>query len=197
MTYSQIIQEVFPFWYYVTIDRDLKRKINSRDRLRGEEEYSTLDEERLEKCLEDEHQRASSIEEKTFKQFLSLSFIVAILTSALPLLQKNVIDLDGTIQEILNGIIVICLLYVCFAGFSVLRAIRTQTIYGYGASFLLKRQSKGKQILTGALVRQELTNLRIRNNNEVAFMALRNGFILVFIGILILGATFLWKWLFG
>lgn len=197
MTCSQIIQEVFPFWDHVTIDRDLKQKIDSSDRLRGEEEYSTLDEEKLEKCLEDEHQRASAIEEKTFKLFLSFSFIVTILTSALALLQKNVIDLGGTIQEILNGIIVICLLYVCFASFFALRAIRTQTIYGYGASFLVKRQSKGKQILAGALVRQELMNLRIRNNNEVAFMALRNVFILVFIGSLILGATLLWKWLFG
>ncbi len=197
MTCSQIIQEIFPFWDHVTIDRGLKQKINSLDRLRGEEEYSTLDEKKLEKCLEDEHQRALVIEEKTFKLFLSFSFIVTILTSALALLQKNVTDLDGTIQKVLTGIIVICLLYVFFASFFALRAIRTQTIYGCGTSFLLGRQSKGKQILTGALVRQELMNLRLRNNNEVAFMALRNIFILVFVGSLILGATLLWRWLFG
>ena len=198
MTFLQNIQEVISrevilFRHYSKIDRKLEQKIDSSDMLSCEEKkYSALDEEKLEKCLKDEHQRTSTIEEKTFKLFLSFSFITTILIPALALLQRNM--LYEIVQKVLTIIIVVCLLYVFFASFFALQAIRTQKIYGCGASFSLERQNKGKQILVGALVRQELMNTRISNRNEIASMAMRNVFILVFVGSLILGKTLLWEY---
>lgn len=201
MTFLQSIQkmisrEVILFRHYSKIAHKLEQKIDSSDMMsREEKKYSALDEEKLERCLKDEHQRTSTIEEKTFKLFLSFSFIVTILIPALALLQRNINMLYEIVQKALTIIIVVCLLYIFFASFIALQAIRTQKIYGYGANFSLERQNKGKQILVGALVRQELMNTRISNRNEIASMAMRNVFILVFVGSSILGITLLWEYL--
>ena len=183
----RIIEEIFPFGHYVVYYRKVSKKIHSPDILSDQKlkEYYTLSEEQLEKRLEEEHQRALVIDEKTFKMILSLSLEVAVLSSTAVLFPK--VLPSAWIQAVLNGILVIGLLYFFLAVLVMLGALRTRPLYGYGTEFLLQQQkgSCRKRVQAEALARQEFTNQSCHLRNETAYMSLRNIFLLIFTGTVI------------
>lgn len=187
MCISRITEEIFPFGYYVVRARRKKKQCFSENLLQEPQfaDYETISVSGLQQRLSDEHQRASSMDEKTFKLTLSLSVGLTVLGLTAAFL-TNLIS-SGTIQTISIIVIGCGVLYVLAAGFVALGALRTLPTYGYGTRFLLQSQNDQK-ILAEALACQETMNIIRQLRNETAYQALRNGLWLAYAGIMIIAA---------
>ena len=104
-------------------------------------------------------------------------------------LAGSVINIGFQNTNLIGGIIGLGLFYVLAAGFVALGALRTLPSYGYGTQFMLQQQGNTQTILADALARQETMNIIRHLGNETAYQALRNGLLLLFVGILIFAAT--------
>ena len=92
MWISRIVEELFPFPYYIVKSRRKKRLCNSEKILCtqsfvGYEGLSTC---QLRQRLKEEHQRGSAMDEKTFKLTLSFSVGLTVLGSMAAFLSKAV-----------------------------------------------------------------------------------------------------------
>ena len=99
--------------------------------------------------LEEERERASAMDEKTFKLPLSLSVGLTVLGSTAAFLTKVISS--ATIQTLLTIVIGIGLSYVLAAGFVALGALRTFPTYGYGTQFLLHQRENTETVLADAV----------------------------------------------
>lgn len=187
MCISRIAEEIFPFGHYILRSRRKKKQCGARNPLQELHcpDYETVSADGLKQRLTEEHQRASSMDEKTFKLTFSLSVGLTVLGSTAAFL-TNVIS-SGTIQTISTIVIGCGVLYVLAAGFVTLGALRTLPTYGYGTSFLLQSQNNQK-MLAEALTCQEAMNIIRQLRNETAYQALRNGLCLIYAGIMIIAA---------
>jgi hypothetical protein len=82
---SRILEEVFPIPHYLARRRKLLRQATAElilSEATSFNGYTTLSEEILSARLQEERQRASSMDEKTFKMTLSLSIGLTILGTA-------------------------------------------------------------------------------------------------------------------
>ena len=185
MRISRIAEELFPIPHYLVRSRRKKRLCDSRDILCEPEfaNYETLFTWQLQHRLKDEHQRASAMDEKTFKLTLSLSIGLTVLGSIAAFLTKAVSS--ATIQTISTILICFGVLYVLLAGFVALGALRTLPSFGYGTQFLLRQKKDEQKVLADALARQETMNIIRHLRNETAYQTLRNGLWLLFVGIVI------------
>ena len=185
MCISRIIEEIFPFGYYVVHSRRKKKQCFSEDLLQEPQfaDYETISVAGLKQRLNEEHERASSMDEKTFKLTLSLSVGLTVLGLAAAFL-TNLIS-SGIIQTISIIVIGCGVLYVLAAGVVALGALRTLPTYGYGTRFLLQSQNDQKK-LAEALACQETMNIIRQLRNETAYQALRNGLWLAYAGIMII-----------
>jgi hypothetical protein len=188
MCFSRIAEELFPFAHYLARQRRLRRRAESQNILNLEQfaGYDTLFAQQLTQRLDEERQRASAMDEKTFKLTLSLSVGLTVLGSTAALLLDAVSS--PPTQTILTILIGLGLFYVLAAGFVALGALRTHPSYGYGTHFLLQ-QGTDQSALAAALARQETMNLVRHLRNETSYQALRNGLSLLFGAILIFAAT--------
>lgn len=188
MYFSRIAEELFPFAHYFVRKKRLGRRSESEDILNEQQfaGYSALSAQQLTQRLDEERQRASAMDEKTFKLTLSLSVGLTVLGSTAAFLVKAVSS--AAVQTTLTVIIGLGLFYVLAAGFVALGALRTFPSYGYGTQFLLQQQGNAQNVLADALARQETMNNIRHLRNETAYQALRNGLFLLFVGILIFAA---------
>ncbi len=188
MCFSRIAEELFPFAHYLVRQKRLRRQSESEDILNEQQfaGYSALSAQQLTQRLDEERQRASAMDEKTFKLTLSLSVGLTVLGSTAAFLVKAVSS--AAVQTTLTIIIGLGLFYVLAAGFVALGALRTFPSYGYGTQFLLQQQGNAQNVLADALARQETMNNIRHLRNETAYQALRNGLFLLFVGILIFAA---------
>ena len=187
MTLSRVLEELVPFAYYIARKNRLRRRSDS-DRILNSEvfsEYNMLPTETLRNRLNEERQRAHSMDEKTFK--LTLSFSVGLTVLGLTTTSIARIIPYATIQVILIALITLGLIFVLLAGFVALGALRTFPSYGYGTAFLLKlKRTEDKQVvLATALARQETINNIRHLRNETAYQMLRNGLLFLFLGLLL------------
>ena len=187
MFLSRLLEELFPFAHYVVRARRQRQRSESPDILKKSERYSSLSEAQLDERLKEEHARASALDEKTFKLTLSLSVGLTVLGSTAAFLVRAVTS--PAIQAALTVVIGLALFFVLSAGFVALGALRTLPRHGYGTEFLLQRQANAPNRVADALARQELTNNIRHLRNETAFQALRNGLILLFVGLLLFATT--------
>ena len=187
MCISLIAEEIFPFGHYVLRSRRKKKQCVEENPLQELQctDYETVSLDGLKQRLREEHQRASSMDEKTFKLTLSLSVGLTVLGSAAAFL-TNMIS-SGAIQTTSTIVIGCGVLYVLAAGFVALGALRTLPTYGYGTKFLLQYQND-QRMLAEALACQEAMNIIRQLRNETAYQALRNGLCLVYAGIMIIAA---------
>lgn len=188
MCFSRIAEELFPFAHYLLRQRRLRRRSESEDILNEQQfaGYSALSAQQLTQRLDEERQRGSAMDEKTFKLTLSLSVGLTVLGSTAAFLVKAVSS--AAVQTTLTIIIGLGLFYVLAAGFVALGALRTFPSYGYGTQFLLQQQGNAQNVLADALARQETMNNIRHLRNETSYQALRNGLFLLFVGILIFAA---------
>ena len=196
MYISRIVEEIFPFVHYVLRSRRKKKQCVTENPLKELQctDYETVSTDGLKQRLSEEHKRASSMDEKTFKLTLSLSVGLTVLGSTAAFLTK--IISSGTIQTISAILIGGGVLYVLGAGFVALGALRTLPTYGYGTKFLVQSQ-KDQKSLAEALACQETMNIIRQLRNETAYQALRNGLCLVYAGIVTIAAMLAYETFFS
>lgn len=182
---ARLFEEIFPFVQYLISKSCLQRQCCKNDILSDKKfmKYTALPENHLRERLNDEHERASKIDEKTFKLTLSLSIGLSILGSFVAFFAKSMWA---------NEVIVILgigIFYVLVAGFIALGALKTLPLYGYGTNFTLEVQANNITVLADALARQETINLIRHLRNESAYQTLRNGLFMIFVGIVLIFTT--------
>ena len=190
---SLIVEEIFPFGYYLIRVHRKTKLCNSENIVEREEfkDYLKLSTGDLEQRLKEERGRASAMDEKTFKLTFSFSVALTVLSLMAAFVTKT---LEGELNLVPSILICLGFFYVLAAGLVSVGALRTQRLYGYGSQFLLYQQEKDSTVpLVDSLARQETTNLIRHLRNETAFQALRNGIWLLFVGLLIFAATLVYR----
>ena len=194
MRISQIAEQLFPFWNYCKYSKRLKKQCDVEVDPCAKElaDYQKLPQEQLRQRLKEEHQRASAMDEKTFKLTFSLSVGLTVLGSTIAYLTQVIPS--GMVQKFLIGVIGIGLIYILAAGFMALGAVRTRETYGFGTEFLLQLQQEEnvQVVLADALACQEKVNIIRRNRNETAYQAIRIGFGALFVGIIVFLVTLMY-----
>lgn len=178
---SVVFEEIFPFPYYI---RRKKRRfcLAKSERILKEpqyEQYASLNVKKLRKRLIEERQRASAMDEKTFKMTLSLSVGLAILGTTSATLVKQVSLPEARIA--LVTLIILGLFYLLSSGYIALGALKTLPSYGYGTQPLLLDSEQHQRNLAEYLARAEQINIVRHLRNETAYQSLRNGFILLYL----------------
>ncbi len=194
MWISRIFEEVIPFIPYWVHSRRKRQQAECKNILDQQNftEYRELSEQQIMCRLMEERQRASAMDEKTFKLSLSLSVGLTFLGLAATFLIK-VIGY-ATVQIILTIFIGLGVLYALSAGYVAVGALRTLPSYGYGTGFLLQHQKQTQEcLLAEALARQETMNIIRHLRNETAYQALRNGLFLLVVGILVFLISFVYQ----
>ena len=107
---SRIFEEVFPFFSYFCNRSRLEKRRACPNILNLDKyvDYKKLSPEQLTRRLDDEHQRASAMDEKTFKMTLTLSVSLTILGFTTAFLTKS--ELGATVLIVL----LIPVVLVCF-----------------------------------------------------------------------------------
>ncbi len=144
--------------------------------------YYKLDEAKLIGRIQQEHQRAISIDDKTVKFTLSLSIALTILATIGNLYTGQVVC--GPIKLALTIMTGLSTIYALIAGISSLGALKTLPTYGYGTDFLIDSISNKEEIVH-SLVMQEKMNVIRQLRNESSYQCLRNALLLLIITILI------------
>lgn len=193
MCISRIIEEVFPFGHYLANSHCVKKRLCDSSEILCRREfvdYRSLPARKIKKRIKEEHQRASDMDAKTFKLTLSFSVGLTVLGSMAAFLIK-IIE-SSTIQSTLAILIGLGVFYVLAAGLLAVGALRTRQSHGYGTRPLLWKKDKKKK-LAEALAREETMNITRHLRNEAAYQSLRNGLWLLFIGLLVFVATFVYQ----
>ena len=195
--YGRIFEEIFPFLAYYRNRSRVQKRCDFPNILNLKEfaAYNTLSLEQLTGRIDEEHQRASAMDEKTFKMGLSLSVGLTIHGFMTAFLTKS--KFDGMVLMLPLMLAVLGLLYLFVAGCMSFSVLRTLPKYGYGTGFLLVRlrpNARETEILAIALAQQESMNIIRHIRNESAYQALRNGFCLLLVAyvmmfLLTLGTT--------
>ena len=186
---KRMLEEVFPFFAYCRNCSCVERRLALPDILvcKMYADYVALSPEQLAHRIKEEHVRASVLDEKTFKMTLSLSVGLTILGLAIGFFAKT--EYSGIVRMALFVPIALSLPYLLVAGYLAIGALRTVPKYGYGTHFVLKSQEGGQNarilFLAQSLACQECMNNKRHLRNEASFQALRNGFALLGLWILI------------
>ena len=192
MCFARIAEEVFPFVYYLRNASRLKVRSELPALLEDEafRGYDRLPVDELDRRLAEEHERAVVLDDKTLKVtlFLSAGFSIlglglTVISSSSSLLAKPASSLVGpTSLTLLFGVSV---LYFILASWMALGAVRTYRKFGFGTRYALARQDSTSTALRAEhLARQETLNILRHCRNEAVFQAVRNGLILLLVGIL-------------
>ncbi|WP_146741454.1 MULTISPECIES: hypothetical protein [Lonsdalea] len=180
----RLIEEVLPFIYFQYINNSINKKLYDID-LTSLQYYSKLSNETLEKRLKDEHERAIKIDDKTSKFTLGLSISLTIISATASSIVKFLPN--HQLNNWISFLFGLSSLYMLSGGLLALGALKTLPKFGYGTKFEIDKNSK---ILVDSLIGQEKTNILRHIRNELSYMSLRNGFILIFISLLLITIIF-------
>ncbi|MCY4000321.1 MAG: hypothetical protein OXF84_05885 [Bacteroidetes bacterium] len=174
--YLRGIEEVFPFSNFL-LNSCIKHKTiksieNNPNNYKEYQKYSNINIDNLDKRLNEEWDRASAIDQKTFKFTLSVSIALTVLGSASTLLDDQV---DGCYPKIL---LILSIVYFLISGLIALGSIKTLPKYGYGTESLLRSGDQLQEYKASSLILMEEINIIRHIRNEAAYQTLRNGFIL-------------------
>lgn len=199
MRILRFFEEIFPFIFYFVHSRHQRRRSKSREILNEGEfaDYINIPEDKIKERLKEEHQRASTIDEKTSKLTVSFSIALTFVGATIVFLKTIVfpVAMQTMISGLINFLIFIGLFYCVMAGLVALDALRTAPRYGYGTPVLLEQDTLRKKILAESLARQEVINLVPQLRNEAAFQSLRNGLWIFVVVILMFGITLAYRFL--
>lgn len=177
---ARIFEEIFPLVLFM---KNKKRIFSSLADGEGvasnSEKYMELDIDTLNIRIQEEHERAVKIDEKTSKFTLGLSVSLTVLAAAAGGSFLKFIPDNG--QAVVISIICgVASLYMLAAGITALGAFKTLPTYGYGSDHLLQLKKNGASYLSEALYAQERMNIVRHLRNETAYQSLRNGFFMLF-----------------
>lgn len=184
MPHRAIIENVVPAITYIFNRRTVYKRLQEAScDIPDVVEYSSLDSDTLSRRLAEEHVRAVKIDEKTFKFTLGLSVSLTIIAAASGSFAKF-LPIDG-VGELISVMCGVSALYMLSAGIISLGALKTLPAFGYGTHHEVELKSDGVQCLALALWRQEKINVIRHLRNEAAYQSLRNGFLVLFVGLLL------------
>lgn len=184
--FKQILSTTFPCIYLYGLE---KRKLaEANDYLaKANSFFYDLDKVVVESRLKEEHLRSKLIDDKTSKFNLGLSLCLTIIGVAATTV-ANLLP-DHELKPLIIAFLSISSLYMLIGGLVSLYAFKLMPTYGYGSWFeYLKSRNERVEIIK-ALIGQEKVNLIKQVRNEVAFQCLRNGFVSLFIGLIIISYT--------
>lgn len=184
--FKQILSTTFPCIYLYGLE---KRKLaEANDYLaKANSFFYDLDKVVVESRLKEEHLRSKLIDDKTSKFNLGLSLCLTIIGVAATTIAKLLPDHE--LKPLIIAFLSISSLYMLIGGLVSLYAFKLMPTYGYGSWFeYLKSRNERVEIIK-ALIGQEKVNLIKQVRNEVAFQCLRNGFVSLFIGLIIISYT--------
>lgn len=184
--FKQILSTTFPCIYLYGLE---KRKLaEANDYLaKANSFFYDLDKVVVESRLKEEHLRSKLIDDKTSKFNLGLSLCLTIIGVAATTVAKLLPDHE--LKPLIIAFLSISSLYMLIGGLVSLYAFKLMPTYGYGSWFeYLKSRNERVEIIK-ALIGQEKVNLIKQVRNEVAFQCLRNGFVSLFIGLIIISYT--------
>ncbi len=181
----RILEEIFPFIFYVLNKKKLLLKIFKNEKYKETESYLSLPNEIITRRITEEHKRALGIDEKTAKYTLSLSLFLSFLSGIFGLIYSSYYSSN------LSFLILLCFLiaaiYMLIAGLISLSSLRTLPLFGYGTTHEIKLlNSKKSEYLANTLLKQEKINSTRHLANETTYMCLRNGIILLIIAIILI-----------
>ncbi len=174
----RILEEAFPFLFFIKNKTGIFKKLNDTNNVTLKaKEYSSLSVDNLVERIQEEHERAVKIDDKTSKFTLGLSVSLTVLAAASGSFVKFIPKNDyASIVSITCGIASI---YMLLAGITALGALKTLPTYGYGTHHLINTNKDGVSYLSEALYAQERMNIIRQLRNESAYQSLRNGFFML------------------
>ena len=197
MRIPRFIEEPFPFVSYLVYSHCQRKRSESGEILSEKEfaNYIDLPEKKIEERLKEEHQRASTIDEKTSKLTLSFSIALTFVGAAIVFLKTTVfpVAMETKFSVLMNCLICFGLFYCVIAGLVALGALRTERLHGYGTPLLLKQDRPMNEKLAESLARQEIVNIVRHLRNEAAFQSLRNGLLLFIVAIVMFTGVFVFR----
>lgn len=178
----RIFEEVFPIFPFLKNKNSMLNEVSNGNKISSKSErYEELGSDSLNIRIKEEHERASKIDEKTFKFTLGLSISLTVLAAASGSFVKFLPNSPFAIY--ISIIFGISSLYMLAAGITALGAIKTLATYGYGTDHLLNQKKIGDSYLAEALYAQERMNIIRQLRNESAYQSLRNGFLMLFLAL--------------
>ncbi|MEJ1339480.1 MAG: hypothetical protein RPU64_09110 [Candidatus Sedimenticola sp. (ex Thyasira tokunagai)] len=175
-------EEVFPIFPFLKNKNNILNKVSDDAELSEKSKrYEELGPDCLNVRIKEEHERATKIDEKTFKFTLGLSVSLTVLAAASGSFVKFLPNSSYAVYiSIICGV---ASLYMLAAGITALGAIKTLATYGYGTDHLLNQKKVGDSYLAEALYAQERMNIIRQMRNEAAYQSLRNGFLMLFLAL--------------
>jgi len=188
---SVLFEEIFPFLFLYFRKRKLTNEVTNgtfASETGTYKPYYQLPEEDLKSRITQEHDRSKSMDDKTFKMTLAISFGLTILGSTASLLIKGMPNPELKLTvAIFTGL---SIFYSMTAGFTAIGALKTLPTYGYGTDFILN--AKGDiSTLVKALAAQEKMNIIRHLRNESAYQSIRNSMALLFFALMIFAFSFI------
>lgn len=179
-----IFEQTFPFIYFFFNKRKVMKKLESQGSDESDfETYKVLNGDILTGRIKEEHERAVKIDDKTSKFVLGLSVSLTVIAAASGSFAKLVLDAEYT--DLVAAICGISSMYMLSAGIIALGAFQTLPLYGYGTIHEIHLKNEGDSYLTKALFLQEKVNNVRQIRNEAAYQSLRNGFLILFIALVL------------
>jgi hypothetical protein len=179
------IEEIFPFLFFYFRKRKQTKEVNNETFACENgpyKDYYQLTEEDLKSRIAQEHERSKSMDDKTFKMTLAISFGLTILGLTASLLIKGMPDPTFSIIVVIFSSLSI--FYSMAAGFTAIGALKTLPTYGYGTDFIIKGE-EDKSVLVHALSSQEKMNIIRHLRNESAYQSLRNSMLSLFLALVL------------
>jgi len=183
---SSIIELLFPFYVLWKFKRNKKLSI---DKVSFEKHsyYFELNNEIIATRLKEEHDRAQKIDEKTSKFIFGLSICFTAFGVSATIIAKLLPT------HVLKPLIIFFLSfsssYMLIGGIVSLGAFQLMAKFGYGTVFEYQKYKNEKFSMVHALIGQENTNLIRQVRNEVAYLCIRNGFVLLLISFILFSLT--------
>ena len=183
MRFIHVIQEVLPFLHLKGI---YDKKLQDIDKVLNDKYsyYFELEGEVISSRLKEEHQRSQKIDDKTSKFTLGLSICLTVLGVSATVVAKLLPAHE--LKYLVVVFLSICSLYMLLGGIISLGAFKLMPTYGYGTLYEYRKSRNGKSEVVKALIGQENMNLVKQVRNQVAYLCIRNGFIMLLISLLIL-----------
>ncbi|WP_195322424.1 hypothetical protein [Klebsiella grimontii] len=177
--FSRIIDEVFPFLYFYYIAN--KKTVSVYDiTFSNFEFYSGLSDEKIVERLESEHNRAKEIDDKTFKFTLALSISLSIISAGASGVVKFLPE--SHLSPYISFVFFLSSFYMLCGGLISLGSLKTLPKFGYGTYFEI---NKNRESLIKAIIGQEKVNIIRHIRNELSYMSLRNGFLLILFALIL------------
>ncbi len=177
-----LMEELLPFLFFIRNKNGVFKRVRDSKKLSLlAKSYASLTSDNLAKRINEEHERAVKIDDKTSKFTLGLSVSLTVLAAASGSFVKFIPNTDyASLVSIICGIASI---YMLLAGIIALGALKTLPTYGYGTHHLINTAKDGDTYLSEALYAQEQMNIIRQLRNESAYQSLRNGFFMLLLAL--------------